>query len=74
MFESLEAFKKYYAIGASVSYLHRESTDSLIVSKVSELVIVSSLQFNTQSNRQYTVYGDLLKNRKCVCVQILLSN
>ena len=29
-FESLEAFKMYYAIGASVSYLHRESTDSLI--------------------------------------------
>ena len=29
-FESLEAFKMYYAIGASVSSLHRESTDSLI--------------------------------------------
>ena len=28
--ESLEAFKMYYAIGASVSALHRESTDSPI--------------------------------------------
>ena len=27
-----------------------------------------------QSNRQYTVYGDLLKNGKCVRVEILLSN
>ena len=30
VFESLEAFKMYYAIGVSVSSLHRESTDSLI--------------------------------------------
>ena len=30
-FESLDAFKMYYAIGASVSSLHRVSTDSLIV-------------------------------------------
>ena len=29
-FESLEAFKMYYVIGASVSSLHRESTVSLI--------------------------------------------
>ena len=29
-FESLEAFRMYYAIGASVSSLHRESTDSPI--------------------------------------------
>ena len=29
-FESLEGFKMYYAIGTSVSSLHRESTDSLI--------------------------------------------
>ena len=29
-FESLEAFKTYYAIGASIYSLHRESTDFLI--------------------------------------------
>ena len=29
-FERLEGFRMYYAIGASVSSLHRESTDSLI--------------------------------------------
>ena len=29
-FESLGSFKMYYAIGAPVSSLHRESTDSLI--------------------------------------------
>ena len=29
-FESLEAFRMYYAIGVSVSSLHRESTDSYI--------------------------------------------
>ena len=30
VFESLEGFKMYYVIGASVSFLHRESTDSLV--------------------------------------------
>ena len=30
-FESLEGFKMYYVIGASVSSLHSGSTDSLIV-------------------------------------------
>ena len=34
MFESLEAFKMYYVIGASVSSLHRESTDSMIFMKI----------------------------------------
>ena len=29
-FESLDGFKMYYAIGTSVSSLHRESTDSPI--------------------------------------------
>ena len=29
-FESLDAFKMYYAIGASVSYIRRESTYSLM--------------------------------------------
>ena len=29
VFESVEAFKMYYAIGASMSSLHRESTDSV---------------------------------------------
>ena len=30
-FKTLESFKMYYAIGASISSLHRESTDSLII-------------------------------------------
>ena len=30
-FESLDGFKMYYTIGMSVSSLHRESTDSLIL-------------------------------------------
>ena len=32
VFESLETLKMYYAIGVSMSSLHRESTDSLIIS------------------------------------------
>ena len=33
-FEGLDAFKIYYAIGAAVSSLHRESTDSVIYKPV----------------------------------------
>ena len=51
-FESLGAFKMYYSIGASVSSLHRESTDSLISSG------------NIHNLRKYYIAGKICIQKK----------
>ena len=54
-FESLEAFKMYYAIGASVLSLHGESSDSDIYIYVNDYVINRNTPYRSHSSTRLSL-------------------